>query len=792
MAVAVLALACLSCRARSLRATCAENFGQGDYAAALPSCEKSYANTKSNEDLYKVAVATLKMSSCPAGRPLLEAIPEDVHFVDVQLYLAYCDIRGDDQKEKGLQRVRLAMARAEDDKYAEGIAKANTLLSQVYLSEASFDLALETANKALQIVLRDAQHFHPDTPLNVYLQLLDLHCRMKDYGTAGAIIAQFEGYKGTMPRRALGWMLHREATYREEQGEHDYAKELLEKLHDLHVRDARLQSQYEHYIPWLYYHLGDYAEAARRAATLKAPFEAQLLMAYVAAAQGKLQEAEAHLKKAGDEEPPDEDFRWEQARATAEVAELLGNHEAAEQYYRHAIGYISSLRLAAPASVPFFVASHRGPFEGLIALLAEQGRWKEALKVALLLDASNLSQVSAAPQGPERISPSNAYILPDAAKSDPFLAADAAVEEVIARWREKGTLIIAVAPGSRIVGPVERRPRRAYRIIVKDGEVTGSVIAGFAKDPKDAEDAEALAELSVQLGGDPSKEQEGKRLAAAIIPDVESAEPLIVLGVGRLAKLPLAGLRNAKGELLVGRRSLQKAVSLREGREAPKYSEVSVVIAANPAAEPNEVMPAAKFQDDAEAAFKALVAASSPERVKRFGLGTAKPATRERLWEAKNADVFYLAAHIVDRDRQKAIRLDAPNGVAPDDVVARELAEAGMAPRIAILASCGSGVASDEAGMGSVAAAFSKAGTDIIIATDRDVNDGQTQVFMSAVLGQPDWKRAPALALGRMQQAAKNGPIDGVEIDVQVWGAFMVITRAPYVPAPQTASLRQP
>ncbi len=799
-----LALACLSCRSRSVAALCEENFDQGEYAAALPSCEKRYAETKSDEDRYRVAVATFKKSTCPAGRPLLEAIPQGVHFVDVQVYLAYCDAVGDDEREKGLQRAQLALARAVADHYDEGVAKANTLLAQIYLSQASFDRAREAAEQALQLVLRHHETFHPDTTSNAYVSLMDLLLRLHDYEAAAAIIAQFRDYKDRLPRRSRAWMLHREATYFEEDGQYEYAGELLEELDALRVDEDRLKSQYAHYRPWLDYHRGRYGEAAGAAASLAEKFESELLQAYVAAAQGKLEEAEAHLKRAGNEEPPDKDFRWEHARAVAEVAELRGDVETAEKYYRDAIKYISSLRLAAPASVPFFVVSHRGPFEGLIALWAGQGRWRDVLKVLLLLDASNLLQVAAEAKGPQTISPlKETDLLPGGATSDPFAAAEAAVDAVIARWSEAGPLVIAVAPEPRIVGPIAKRPRAAYRIVVKGGEVTGAEIKGYARlegkaaenaaaENAPAENAEVFVELAEALRGDPSDEEKGKRLAAALLPDVEGAEPLVLLGAGRLAKLPVAGLRDAAGQLLVSRRSLSKAVSLREGRAAPAYSEISVVLAANPKTAGQQAPAVASFQDDAEAAFQALVATAAPDRVKRFGLGTATLATRERLWEAKHADVFYLAAHVVDRDHQKAIRLDAPDGGGNDDVPAKELAAAGLAPRIAILASCGSGVASDEAGMGSVAAAFSKSGSQSIIATDRTVSDRQTQVLMSALFRQPDWKDAPARALGRVQQAAKDGPIDGVAIDEQVWGAFFVITRAPYVAAPQTASLLQP
>jgi hypothetical protein len=38
-----------------------------------------------------------------------------------------------------------------------------------------------------------------------------------------------------------------------------------------------------------------------------------------------------------------------------------------------------------------------------------------------------------------------------------------------------------------------------------------------------------------------------------------------------------------------------------------------------------------------------------------------------------------------------------------------------------------------------------------------------------------------------VQQRAKDGPIGGVTISPQVWGAFMVMARAPYVLEPETA-----
>jgi len=83
----------------------------------------------------------------------------------------------------------------------------------------------------------------------------------------------------------------------------------------------------------------------------------------------------------------------------------------------------------------------------------------------------------------------------------------------------------------------------------------------------------------------------------------------------------------------------------------------------------------------------------------------------------------------------------------------REIVQRGLAPRIAVLAGCGSAAATDEEGWGSIAAALLESGTLVVIATDRSVGDAASLSLMRDFYAQSDWRTDSARALARVQQA---------------------------------------
>jgi tetratricopeptide (TPR) repeat protein len=759
---AAIALASVSCRDGSPRSRCVEAMKREDFAAALPACEVSYSETKSDEDLYFVATASFSSKECTSALPILERVPPHVHRGEVLLKRAYC-YRMIDRRDVAAALTKEALLEFQRSAQSEGIAKANMGLAQIYLERGELDSALEAVNESMKIVRTGGPGFKSNTVSGALVTLVDVYCRMANYDAARAVLDDALHWK--LQPRGVAWVRLREAAFYEETGDFSHAMESLESIEKLKHGDGRVDSQRRYYLPWLHYYLGDGDKArlllAKASEQKKLPFDALLLSSYLAAEKEDWEAAKAFLRQATTKPPPDEDWRWERERANAELAEQLGDYQKAEGYYRNAIAYISSLRIASPKTAAYFVASHRGPFEGLISLLAAQERWVEALKVVMLLDAVDLLRVTAILQGRENISFGSYYEMGTTRLEDPFKAVDAIYQDVIARWSKQGELSIVVAAPALKVGPRKQRGRLAYRIIVRDSVVSGQSIG-------DADEIRDLVER-------PWSDDTARGLATALVPEGGNGQPLFVLGIGMLGKVPLGALQEADGSLTSSRRPLLRSIALRQDVDVPPMNPTSVVIGADPAkAAPHLI-------GDASIATAALMKSQPSETVRRFGLGTSLPAGRDALWETKNADVFYLAAHIHDVEGQPAILLD------DGDVFKDELEEQGFAPRLAVLASCRAAGSGDEAGLGSIAAALLKSGTWRVVAADRQVDDEPTRLFMEAFLAEPDWRNDPARALARVQQAARSGPIKGVTISPQVWGAFVVLARAPYVPAPKTA-----
>jgi CHAT domain-containing protein len=121
--------------------------------------------------------------------------------------------------------------------------------------------------------------------------------------------------------------------------------------------------------------------------------------------------------------------------------------------------------------------------------------------------------------------------------------------------------------------------------------------------------------------------------------------------------------------------------------------------------------------------------------------------------------------------------------MADGEVDPAEMLRHGLAPRLAVVAGCGSAAAMDEEGWGSIAAALLDAGTAMVIATDRSVEDTTTLAVMNTFYAQPDWQADPARALARVQlafDAAAVGASDGAA--APTWAAFSVLGRPPFIP----------
>jgi len=150
------------------------------------------------------------------------------------------------------------------------------------------------------------------------------------------------------------------------------------------------------------------------------------------------------------------------------------------------------------------------------------------------------------------------------------------------------------------------------------------------------------------------------------------------------------------------------------------------------------------------------------------GSASTRAATRAALWAARDAALLHIAGHVVSLGGSRVLPL------ADGEVDPAEMLRHGLAPRLAVLASCGSAAAMDEEGWGSIAAALLDAGTATVIATDRRVEDTTALVVMNGFYAQPDWATDPARAMARVQLALEAAGTGAAE--------FSVLGRPPFLP----------
>jgi len=250
-----------------------------------------------------------------------------------------------------------------------------------------------------------------------------------------------------------------------------------------------------------------------------------------------------------------------------------------------------------------------------------------------------------------------------------------------------------------------------------------------------------------------------------IVPDDAARGTLDVLAIGSLGRVPLAALRERNGSLVIARRPLARVLSLRASGPDATGGGPPVVVA-NPTG-------------DLQGAEKegAVVLGALGAGVIVLGASRPVSATRSRFFEARNAELLHVAGHVTVLGRWRALHL-ADGDVDPADMV-----EQHVAPRVAVLAGCGSAAATDEEGWGSMAAALLESGTTVVIATDRSVEDPAARTLIGEFYAQPDWRTDPTHALASVQSAldARAPGSTDKATTPQLWAAFSVLRRAPVV-----------
>lgn len=491
--------------------------------------------------------------------------------------------------------------------------------------------------------------------------------------------------------------------------------------------------------------------------------EALLLRAYLAADRGELVAAEQDLDRASDAASAGADLRWKIAQARGELAELRGGPLAdlrAEYHYRRAVALITASRRAAHPRSARFVASHRPAYDDLIALLARNGQWRDALAVVLELDhddmlratRDDLARATVLVRGREDRA-TGLYRAPRAVDA-PTAAIDRSplsADRLLEAWRSRD-LVIVVAPSGRDIG---LDPRRVYRMQVVRGEVTGQDVA----------DSLQARRWIDQLYYDAGDREAAQALGSVIVPPEDTSETLDVLATAAFSGVPLPALRDERGVLVIARRPLVRVLGLQATSPESAGSGPPVVIAA----------PRGNVLAAVEGAVVAATLAATPGlRAWISGAGTGILATRARLLEARNARLLHIATPS-GRDSSPSLEL------ADGNIGAVELVRAHIAPRLAVLAGSATAAAMDDRGSDSPAAGLLRSGTATVIATARSITNTASIQLMQRFYVQPDWETDPARAFARVQHALAIQGDDADEASSS-WAAFSVLGRPPYVP----------
>lgn len=754
------------------RSGCEQAAGTGDRAAVAKYCLQAHDATHDDHDLLSaakayVALRDFKHAEPLAGRLLTSALAGDAR--NLLSYIARLQGRVADAQLQALLASFVHMVAGD----LRGVANDAVALSQAAWLAGDFTAAVTAAERGVALASRvDDAHVE----VRAHITLADALRRLGDMrGASAALSVAIERSAASSADPCDGtWSRLKSGLCFVDAGEEKNALTQLAAVEraDERCKPRDVKMQVAGNLAWLLRRRdpGEALAQIEKAVELdEEGADTLVLRAILATDRGALDEAEGYLARAEQLEAPQVDWPWEIACSHAELFEQRSgvfDDLIAEAYYRRSMALVASLRATAQARSAYLVSSHRGPYDGLLSLLARHGRWRDALAVVLELDASDMLRATAVERiehnGPadDGEAPAPGAAVPPAPK----------VDDVLAAWQSQD-LVIAMARSDKQIGSGDER---VYRLYVHDGEVTG----------EDVGDAREVRGWAKALFEDPGNRQAAQALGRIFVPPGGSDRALHVLAIGSLGKVPLAALRDGDGALISRHRPLLRVLALRSARPASRGDGPRVVIA-----DPRGNLTGARREG-------AIVAAALGAGVRASGAGTAWPATRAELWAARDAALLHIAGHVVGDGGRRVLPL------ADGDVDPAEILQGRVAPRVAVLASCGSAAAMDEEGWGSIAAALLEAGTSVVVATDHDIDDKEALAVMRALYAQPDWPADPARALARVQQAFDAAPSSRAALPLTVaqrgsaaaadpdpdavrlptWAAFSVLARPPVVP----------
>jgi tetratricopeptide (TPR) repeat protein len=621
-------------------------------------------------------------------------------------------------------------------------------LSTVWWKEAWYDAALTTATLSRDIARRAGDRRFEG---NAGLALADAYRMLGDARPARDALAAVEAVAETPCDHA--WATLKRGLLDMDLGSPRLARVYFEKALTLGRRCAhdKVSPSAHANLAWLGRELGEPALTEAHLATIADDhFEVRVLRALLAADAGDLEGASAHLAATAALTAPETYWTWLVAQLEAELADTRGDPIAAEAAYQRAVAFASQMMRSTPINAPYVIALVRSSYEGLFALHARAGRWREALSVIAALDVDDVLRASAASgglgAGGGRAAPGTA---PGALSVlHPAIAPPVGIDQVVDAWRDRDLVVVLAGP-RQLFGPDRGR---TWRLRIVAGRVEGT----------DVGDAAASIEAARTLAADPFDRAAAGRLGALVIPPIEaSTTPLDVILAGELGITPLAVLRHDDG-LIIARRPLVRVLGI-QPRPAPPARSGIVVLG-----DPREDLPAAAD----EAAWVA--------RHFRTEARIHDDATVAQLATAAHADTLHVAGHVHRYVRDYALHL-ADRPIGPAEIIALNIG-----PRLVVLASCVSAVSGDEGGWTSLAAAFLRAGADHVVATQWSVRDKTTPAVVRGFY-ERGGAQQPAVALASVQ--VELADVGGGSSD---WAAFTVLASPPTLTKPEARKPSMP
>ncbi|HYN21855.1 MAG TPA: CHAT domain-containing protein, partial [Thermoanaerobaculia bacterium] len=425
---------------------------------------------------------------------------------------------------------------------------------------------------------------------------------------------------------------------------------------------------------------------------------------------------------------PTPNWAWQLEYAHGRAEEALGRREAAAAAYDRSIGKLEDLRrdLAFDEMKSWLLDSKRQPFEALFLLQAQAGNATDALATVeralarTFLDA--YLHASSSGDQPNQDS-----------WSDASLERMEGLETLLPVMSESP--VAAVQPINRVLDALANRHalvyfeagKKLWLMTLAEGKVSLRALALPAAE---------LRRLADRFLAHPNDSRTASSLGDALLPAgslPRAGEPLVVVTDGLLGNIPFAALRRgdhflAEDHSIVFVPSLSALAAIEKGSGATSAPPLILV-------DPLGNLPAA--QSEGLEVAKSLGGVSL----------TGGQALSRTLAKASGARVLHLATHTGLGPRGAWLQL-ADRRISASEIVGRRIR-----PRLAVLASCSSGVRTGRQMWGSLGAAFLAAGSRAVLASLWPVDDQHTREFVHRFY-QEGGAVDPATALAQAQRVA--------------------------------------